>query len=419
MEQTRKFRASAEQCIDMLQRGKKAGTVQRKIALDTIVAVRSDARTGRLQIRTLNGTHRLEPVSYDEADVLRQIAIELELRMPRGGAEFTVLEQPRLDRRRTDADEERSALTSLEQARAEDSPDDLGDPEFEAHGRKLAAHEIDLLRTSLVSEIDEAPAAQDLPADITVAGGVEITFEPDPAVDPALAPMIDQAAPIQEPAADVQPADYAVTPAYPDSPPPQERRPEAPPELHGQDPRIDDVMKLRLDRRHQRAIRLQMEEGPAASQEGPVYREPPVDTAAEPTNAPVDDGVPSPLFAAPETLVTEVDETSEPGGDLYRNHDGEIVEGRREVDDPNFPSIFDRRRSTSSVGSHPRFGEDLPVDQALSHHVPAEHTHGDDEGASAEVPAVPPTISAPSGPPAVDMSGTVGFNPDFDVNPFR
>ncbi|NNE96559.1 MAG: hypothetical protein HKN24_11075, partial [Acidimicrobiales bacterium] len=34
VEQTRKFRASAEQCIDMLQRGKKAGTVQRKIALD-------------------------------------------------------------------------------------------------------------------------------------------------------------------------------------------------------------------------------------------------------------------------------------------------------------------------------------------------------------------------------------------------
>ena len=106
---------------------------------------------------------------------------------------------------------------------------------------------------------------------------------------------------------------------------------------------------------------------------------------------------------------------------MYRNRDGELVEGRREVDDPNFPSIFDRRRSTSAAGHHRRFGEDLPVDQALSHHVPSDpgYNPDDDESVESELPGAPPTISAPSGPPTVDMGGTVGFNPDFDVNPFR
>ncbi|MFW2383472.1 MAG: hypothetical protein ACN4GZ_17085, partial [Acidimicrobiales bacterium] len=203
VEQTRKFRASAEQCIEMLQQGKRAGTTQRKIALDSIVAIRSDARTGRLQIRTLNGTHQLDPVSYDEADVLRQIAIELELRMPPGGAEFTPLQDSGIADSRIDAAaEERRALVSLENARAEDIPDNYREPEYRPpvdQGAPVAAGvepptttgthftEEELERLAATLDVEVEPVDPDLPADITVAGGVEITYDPTPVSELALA----------------------------------------------------------------------------------------------------------------------------------------------------------------------------------------------------------------------------------------
>ncbi len=429
VEQTRQFRASAEQCIEMLQQGKRAGTTQRKIELDSIVAVRSDARSGRLQIRTLNGTHQLDPVSYTEADVLRQIAIELEVRMPPGGAEFAPVgfdSGGQGTRFETTADERR-ALASLNNARAEDVPDGYREPQYHhdafnpddepiendsaVSDGHLTEEELEHLGATLAVEID--PDEVELPADITVVGGVDITFDPTPVsygTPPDSPESLVQADPLSEDpsseiaASSVEAAAWATaqetvadTPIYM-SEQAEEGMSDSVPQFEGvidaPDAEIDQPIYARFGRLQHRALRRQIETGSAL----------PAD-AQEPTTA-----SPSADIAAPADDQSVVAEASTP---MPATEPTTSSDERRQTDDPNFPSIFDRRRSGPS--DHARFGDDLPISHSADHDASPTVDYDGESGQS----AMPPESSAPEGPAPDGMDGTVGFNPDFDVNPFR
>lgn len=466
VEQTRKFRASAEQCIEMLQQGKRAGTTQRKIALDTIVAIRSDARSGRLQIRTLNGTHQLDPVSLDEADVLRQIAIELELRMPPGGAEFLPMgDSHGVSFGRDRIAEERRALVSLENARTEDVPDTQQEPDYQhqpvdtsgdfvaevdepavAQGNVHPGHftEEELERLSATLEIETDPVESDviehhdqgLPGDITVAGGVEIIYEPATAAEPAQpVPETDRAFPVQESSPGIaesseEAVPWVATPETGDDSPiylsqQTDQHEEAESGVAAAQPeqgRVGDFSN-RFGRLHNKALRHQIESGTPLP-------EPVAEPDYEPINR--DSGpVPSTVFVAP-TPPNDDPGAEEPSAAVASEslihpqpQEATPIDERRQSDDPSFPSIFDRRGAgpAPQPQSHAQFGDDLPVDHTVSHHVPpltvGAATEDDSEDSESDLPAAPPTISAPSGPPVAGMGGSVGFNPDFDVNPFR
>jgi hypothetical protein len=432
VEQTRTFRASAEQCIEMLEQGKRAGTTQRKIALDTIVAIRSDARTGRLQIRTLNGTHQLDPVSYDEADVLRQIAIELELRMPPGGAEFLPLTDSReWGARRNDNAEERRALVSLENARAEDIPDDYQGPEYrndvgtaelDGDPGHFTEQELHRLAQSLVVETDLPEpdnldqAGPELPHDITVVGGVEITYQPEPTADPSVTDVDPRPTTHDSslaPAATEAPSWVADPDDFDDSPIHMSQQAGDPVGAEtstgeaatGAKPAdigaSEGGFSSRYGRLSHRALRHHIETGTQLPQ-----------TAAEPADTA------SSVFAAP----TDPADTSDPTdtGQAPLSTPGPI-EDRRRVDDPNFPSVFDRRGAVQSAHANGafRFGDDLPVDHSFSHHDKARTEAADSDASESDRPAGPQTVSAPADPPPEGIGGTVGFNADFDVNPFR
>lgn len=507
VEQTRKFRASAEQCIEMLQQGKRAGTTQRKVALDSIIAIRSDEETGRLQIRTLNGTHQLEPISNEEADVLREIAAELVLRMPAGGASYADYSGPSFTERRRArdaeieaaeaaelAEQERQALVALENARVEDAPDAYEAPTYDVPVEALedALTSIDPATTeslpdsNVVSEVtDPADAAEaiearvstmdlqriaaavhaemgpqsevqsevpaELPEDITVTGGVDITFEPvaeyvaEPIVEPSVAESL-------------APEFHYTSDAV------------ASESLSGYDPDLDEVGPYvdpvaetlsheaaaetaeNFDRRQQRAMRRQIE--------GAVEPAPVADTASAETNrapesslfegyggpeaAPALSFQPGSLTAdahlPAEVVVQPVQQASEvaPAGDAQLGLPtatpaavfapsphaetiyGEGSEDRRKVDDPNFPSVFDRR------GAHPIVPVERPgwarFDDDDDDEEVAAVEAAEPEMAAAEAAAIPdgpPTLKAPSGGQPIGSGGAVGFNPDFDVNPFR
>ncbi|MFW2383061.1 MAG: hypothetical protein ACN4GZ_15010, partial [Acidimicrobiales bacterium] len=133
----------------------------------------------------------------------------------------------------------------------------------------------------------------------------------------------------------------------------------------------------------------------------------------QPANEPIE-AVPSSVFAAPEAApegsTTDVPAAADPAMPS---------EDRRQVEDTSFPSVFDRR-GTGPARGPARFGDDLPVDHSVSHHVPGHHGDGEDnETDEPDLPSAPPTIAAPTGPSAAGAGGAVGFNPDFDVNPFR
>lgn len=92
---------------------------------------------------------------------------------------------------------------------------------------------------------------------------------------------------------------------------------------------------------------------------------------------------------------------------------------RRQKDDQPFPSIFDRRSLRAA-------SEQTPGWLAPDDSDPDESSvEGDDadEPVEAALPDGPPTIGPPvissSGPQTVSTGGAIGFNPDFDVNPFR
>lgn len=505
VEQTRKFRASAEQCIEMLQQGKRAGTTQRKVALDSIIAIRSDEDSGRLQIRTLNGTHQLEPISNEEADVLREIAAELVLRMPAGGASYADYSGPSYTERRRArdieaaaaaelAERERQALVALENARVEDAPDAYEAPTYEVPVEALEAaiapitepgtagspavevaaeplpESASYPETSTVEETTQAPhvdtpvttmdlqriaaavhaemgpesdaeAPSELPDDITVAGGVDITFEPaaeynhaEVEVPPAAIPVMSEALLGYDPELD-------------------EIRPDGESDVGPLSQDVAAEKTEQFDRRQQRAIRRQME---GAVEPTPTMQQPAIhDHAATATNpspsASLFEGYGGPEAAPALSFGSAADDDgiNLPDGAVYQPADqaaevapaesahldlpaaapvadfvsnphaatsyGEGLAERRLVDDPNFPSVFDRR------GAHPivpverpawaRFDDDDEETQAAESEVEV-----------AEPPVLadgPPTLKAPTGGQPIGSGGAVGFNPDFDVNPFR
>jgi hypothetical protein len=256
-----------------------------------------------------------------------------------------------------------------------------------------------------------------LPADITVAGGVEITFEP----------AVQQAYDAAEQPQSGQPT----VPEHIDQPVANEPAVRAAADLPAADP------SERFDRRQQRAMRLQLEEGASSHDAAELHAA--EQGAMEPSDAaqPLFDlpgaeqpqydvadhsAAPSEIFAAPESPVVDALSTGEAA----------IDSDRRQADDPNFPSIFDRRgtthRDAAEVPGWARFGDsfdDHPSDdavsteEAVSQALADESDEADVNDDAVELPAGPPTLAAPSGPPTVGLGGSVGFNPDFDVNPFR
>ncbi len=273
VEQTRRYRASAQQCIQMLLDNKKLGRMQRKIELSTIMALHSDARTGRLAIRTLNGTHYLEPVSNEEADVLREIAMEIEVRMPAGGAQFHGAPIDFGDKPRVySAEEDRRAAVAVDHARAEDEPDTM-DPahyvlsspppqipaevqEYVVATNAPADHAAELAEAPGSSDLPVQSAAdqsQQLPQNITVTGGVAIRYAPSPehAIDPH-APTLSGYVPAAGTIAGLQEAPYPA--------------PVSATEVELERRVVDDpAFPAAFDRRQHRTFRSQLEGAAAAN----------------------------------------------------------------------------------------------------------------------------------------------------------
>ncbi len=498
VEQTRKFRASAEQCIEMLQQGKRAGTIQRKVALDSIIAVHSDDDTGRLHIRTLNGTHHLEPISNEEAEVLREIAAELVLRMPSGGASHADYSGPTFTERRRArdaeadaptaaelAERERQALIALENSRVEDAPDayvaptydvpvealeealapvpepvvapsDLAEPEPD----QTPVSTMDLQRIAAAVRAEMGPesepeVATDLPDDIMVTGGVDITFDPHTEYHAAEASANHYEVPAEpqypsvpqysvppatdEPVPSGQPGNQVAATVEPDVVLPNQ-------DVYDRRDQTSDV-PANFDRRQQRAMRRQIEGSVEPETTSYGAGDPAVPAEADPAPVAAFSQVPDPSSHTPDdsginlpagAVFQPIDSSSEaspaepphlqapapatpeafapsPHADTTY---GEGLEDRRQMDDPNFPSVFDRR------GAHPivpverpgwaRFDDD---EDDLVEEI-AEPEAEVDEPRS-DIPDGPPTLSMPTGGQPIGSGGAVGFNPDFDINPFR
>ncbi len=205
-------------------------------------------------------------------------------------------------------------------------------------------------------------------------------------------------------AASTEPAAWAAAPpAGDDTPIYMSEQPEAEmPDTAPQDADVeshdvgDHNIYERFGRLQHRALRHQIETGSPLPE--------PTDTS------------PSAVFAAP-TDAADADEAVHTAPAAEPTTD-EPMEDRRKVDDPNFPSIFDRRGGGPAPrrSGFPRFGDDLPVDHSVGHDIPSI---GADEGEDSEHSGEPSAISTPAEPAAEDMGEAVGFNPDFDVNPFR
>jgi hypothetical protein len=396
VEQTRKYRASAQQCIDLLLAGGHAGTTQRKLPLDGIMAVHSDPRTGRLMIKTLNGTHRLEPVGHDEADVLRQIATELVLRMPPGGAHFEPLDDAGPERRRPSPlpdEEERLALASLENARREDEPDSLPPPQFERRRPEPWAPHPESTPSPAASS-DPGVQQVALPPDINVAGGVPIQFAPSGDPDPS--PVRNRVG-ADVPSDDQRAEDSRASEGEAASP---------------------------FMPRHRRTLLDRMEAHRAAAESH-------ADVERQFEDEPDREGVGSPMTASSMLLAeqshgedagTEVPAEAEVHRQVSSVGPPAGVGERRLNDDPDFPAVFNRRGVASPStpfsglpGWIPQVGEprsDPASDPATS------------QAATEEVQRVEPMIEDPpvlaERPSAEDeFEESVGFNPDFDINQFR
>ncbi len=426
VEQTRRYRASAQQCIDLLLAGGHAGTTQRKIPLDGIMAVHSDPRSGRLMIKTLNGTHRLEPIGHDEADVLRQIATELVLRMPPGGAHFEPLDDAVPDRRLSSVspdENDRLALASVENARREDEPDTLPPPQFDRRGPQPAAANPSFYTSAAPLDARPGPDRQDptLPPDIKVVGGIPIRFAPGGA-DPVSASAQDPSAESESSDdGDRRAAGHPIgadddAPTIAPSHEPGGRR-EAGPVEAGHDPAASAFV-----RRQQRSLldRLDGRHQIVESHDNDAL---------------------SPMTASSMLLAEQAD-----GGGLdrsVRRKDADVVEDppdsveapaglaeRRVHDDPGFPAVFNRRGVAPTGPSRsglpgwiPRLGKQDAAGESVpeptdttgatddeNDQAPGLHEIGDDSPVEKPVPT----------PVADDEFGqTVGFNPDFDVNQFR
>ncbi len=331
VEQTRRYRASAQQCIGMLLDNKRLGRMQRKIELSTIMALHSDARTGRLAIRTLNGTHYLEPVSNDEADVLREIAMEIEVRMPAGGAQFHGAPIDFGDAPRVySAEEDRRAAVAVDHARAEDEPDTLGPAHYVLSSPPpqipAAVQEYGAAVNAPADPAPEAPGydlpvqptaeqSPQLPENITVTGGVAIKYAPSPeqAMDPH-APTLSGYVPAAATIAGLQEAPYPA--------------PVSSAEVELERRVVDDpAFPAAFDRRQHRTFRSQLQGAAAANatppklatsgpvQEspyaapGPVQESPYAAPAAAPTQLPVQESpyaAPGPVqespYAAPPSV---------------------------------------------------------------------------------------------------------------------
>ncbi|NNF55195.1 MAG: hypothetical protein HKN03_12245 [Acidimicrobiales bacterium] len=492
VEQTRRYRASAQQCIEMLLDNKKLGRMQRKIDLSTVMALHSDARTGRLAIRTLNGTHYLEPVSYEEADVLREIAMEIEVRMPAGGAQFHGApidfgDEPR----RYSAEEDRRAGVAVDHARAEDEPDTMEPPHYvlasppppipaEVQQYVAAAESAAAPPTEALQENVAAPNVvpdETLPQNITVAGGVAITYAPSQDQAPHQhAPTLSGYVPVAATIAGLQEAPSPAPIPVPENE--VERRV------------VDDpAFPAAFDRRQHRTFRGQLEGVPAANairskpapiapvQESPSTAPAPVQESPYAAPAPVQESpyaAPAPVqespyaapvpaqespYAAPvpaqESLYAapvpaqESSATKPSGGeamphrppagassdipvtasDMYSTQPNvrapgasplaPSTEDRRDNDDPAFPSVFDRRSLRAASETTPGWLAPGSIDPETG----AEADDANEDPTEVELPEAPPTIEPPvissNGPQTISTGGAIGFNPDFDVNPFR
>ncbi len=583
VEQTRRYRASAQKCIDLLLSGKSAGRTQRKIELNTVMALHSNPESGRLSIRTLNGTHYLEPVNSEEASILREIAGEIDVRIPPGGARFLGTIAFGDEPRTYSAEEDRRAAVAVDHARAEDESDTTKPPRYElpiapvalpphvrdypeptqpveapgSHavpvspyaaepmhdpvspyaaepmqavpasqagespyavspgsewvyeespyvaaptvesasaeasavsmaGSRPAPQAVDArLTPQSVSEYsqsaytapsdtapaytvpnDTAPAytapaytapndtapndtapnrsGSDVPSDITVTGGVAITFQPATGEAPAAAPRhtpdaatiariqespyIAKQAPTTEWqaslaggsgaagfAAPSQPTEASVSPdpsiTVGSTFTPEPTTPAAVPSAQAQPAEAierrqvaDPAFPASFDRREEQPFRQQMAEGPAdpAPYTAPVEQPPAVfagggDQAI--TASEMYTEQPNTRVATPPA--TQASASAEPGpGANSRNEDSP------------YPSVFDRRSLRTATEEVPGWiaPDAEPSDQEATAEEPVMPTGP---------PVIGPPVAGSSGPSTISGGGAIGFNPDFDVNPFR
>lgn len=433
VEQTRKYRASAQQCMEMLLAGQRAGAIQRKVELDTIMAIHSEPRSGRLLVRTLNGAHRLDPVNEDEADALREIAVQLELRMPAGGAVMVDPESLSFqgrERRRTTEQEDWLAQRSVANARIEDENDAAPSPRYDvaiaasepsavaesvaATASPLATDSSDVDRAGLPAETpsehrlaragtatptqpqtDETDGPA--PSDITVAGGINITYAPrSPEHPPVAAPPGTDAVPAGN---QVERTAPLPTPAQADG---AARRPDL--DTGSALAPAGDPYGRAFDRRQRRSLR----DGSLSAEVAEVSA----------TTAPPENRVTGPLTGSPALTspgpATSTDGSPATGGEPAATDAAGAPADRRQHQDPSFPSIFDRRRA----GPGFRASDDVP--NWVSPGSPGDV----DEAETAEAPVErkdPPTLAPVSAtrPEEGEIGPSVGFNPDFDVNPFR
>ncbi len=465
VEQTRRYRASAQQCIGMLLDNKKLGRMQRKIEISTIMALHSDARTGRLAIRTLNGTHYLEPVSNDEADVLREIAMEIEVRMPAGGAQFHGApidfgDEPRV----YSAEEDRRAAVAVDHARAEDEPDTVEPAHYVlASPVPQIPAEVQHYVAAAGAPANPAPeraqgagqaappvhsAAQPphhLPQNITVAGGVPITYAPSPeqVADPH-APSLSGYEPAAATIAGLQESPYPASVSAP--------------EVEAERRVVDDpAFPAAFDRRQHRTFGSQLEGAAAAHATppklaiaAPVRESPfaaPVPVQESPYAAPVPvqeshvavpvQESPHPHLAEPapyavetahHVAVTAASDAPVTASEMYNIQPNvrppsasplNPSEDSRDNGAQAFPSVFDRRSLRAASEQTPGWlapGDSTPGETGAE-------ADDADESTGVALPEGPPTIGPPvissGGPQTVTTGGAVGFNPDFDVNQFR
>lgn len=433
VEQTRKYRASAQQCMEMLLAGQRAGAIQRKVELDTIMAIHSESRSGRLIVRTLNGAHRLDPVNEDEADALREIAIQLELRMPAGGAVMVDPGSPAFqgrERRRATEREDWLAQRSVANARIEDENDTAPIPRYDvatatpessagagsvaATGSPLAIDSSDVgragppaetppeLRLARAGTATPTPPQTDetdepAPSDITVAGGINITYAPrSPEHPPVAAP----------PGTDAVPAGNEDERTAPLATPAQADGAAMRPDLDSGSPFASsgDPYGRAFDRRQRRSLH----DGSLSAEAAEVSA-----TTAPPESKPIGPLTGSPVLTSPGPAQT-TDVPPDTGGEPAATDATGAPADRRQHQDPSFPSIFDRRRA----GPGFRASDDVPnwvspgsagdVDEAETGEAPVERKD-------------PPTLAPVSAtrPEEGELGPSVGFNPDFDVNPFR
>ncbi len=440
VEQTRTYRASAQQCMELLLAGQRAGAIQRKVELDTIMAIHSDPRSGRLIVKTLNGAHRLDPVNEDEADALREIAIHLELRMPAGGAVLVDPGSPAFhgrERRRANEREDWLAERSVVNARNEDANDTAPIPRYE-----VATHAPDPSvdpRSAVAprspaaigsSEADQAsppaetpsehPPAQTgaatptgpqsdvssgygpAPSDITIAGGLNITYAPPSSGHPPVtAPPGDDGTPAGPEGDGTPPVPTQAHPIGPSTPPPD---PAGGPAFPGP---AGDPYGRAFDRRQRRSL-FDGRPSPETSDVAPTTP-PPENSAMRPLAGS------SALTGLGAAAATNDDVPRDAAGEPANDAGGSPVDRRRH-EDPAFPSIFDRRQA----GPGFRASDDVP--NWVSPGSEGDVDHAEAETGEAPVEGTdPPTLApmSPTRPEGGELGSSVGFNPDFDVNPFR